>query len=318
MSIVTTIHQSNLKTVLANLECHLKSPQIFCKYCGLNKVIMRGNRINSDKTKKRYECKFCGKSFTGDITRYGNQEVEVHDRILDLAVNSVKAKEIGEIVKKTFERNGSGVNISKATVLNTIKKDCQFLSTFEYNLCHGTYSSVWEIDETFERLRGGKTCYVFNVKAVDTKFWLVSYVSEKRTQLAQNIALTYAYERACYAPEIIRSDGFAPSLKKCIPELKKCKINSISKKQDYACINNIERINRSMHETIPKRYCVYSLEHLQSLAELRRLHYNFLQKHPTFPSATPSKIVGIDLPISNWIDLFRIADYFDRTSKHKF
>ena len=150
------------------------------------------------------------------------------------------------------------------------------------------------------------------------KFWLVSYVSLKRTQKAQRIALEYAFLRAGYAPDVVRSDGFAPNLKKHKGPMQFVKVESISKDDDYGCINDVERTNGIMRELIRKGSCSYSIEYLQSLVELKRLHYNFLRKHPSFSNFTPAKLTGIDLPMKSWIDLFKIADYFDRTKMHCF
>ena len=47
-----------------------------------------------------------------------------------------------------------------------------------------------------------KKCYIFNVKAVETKYLLVSFASKVRYNHA-NIALTIANLRAGYAPDII-------------------------------------------------------------------------------------------------------------------
>lgn len=286
----------SLDALLEELEYCLKSRPIICSNCGSSEKSGFGYRKNKNGDKKRYKCKNCGKKYTDTITRYGNQKLSVHDQILDLAVRGVKANSIREIVNKTLKNEDEDSSITKPTVLNIIKKDCQFLSTIENHLCHNNFSSVWEMDETFDRLTGGIKCYVFNSKAVDTKYWLASYPSLKRNQTAQKIALTQSYNRAEYAPDTIRTDGFAPKLDDCIPELKHCKIKSISKKIDFSCINDVERINLSMRETIPKGKCAYSIEHLYSLAELKRIHYNFLQKHPTFGNLTPAKIVGIDPP----------------------
>ena len=71
-----------------------------------------------------------------------------------------------------------------------------------------------------------------------------------------------------------------------------------------------------MRDSIPKGNCAYSIEHLQSLVELKRIHYNFLQKHPSFVNFTPANLVGINLPINSWIDLFRITDFYDRKIGH--
>lgn len=316
--ISSTLSHFSLEDLLEDIRDHLENNHVLCRYCGSSKIIKFGPRKNIHGDVQRYWCNSCQKSFTDNKSRYGNQVLSVHDQILDLAVQGVKAEGIKELVNKKLNCNDNEETITKQTVLNIIKKDCQFLSTFEYYLCHKNFSSVWEMDETFEHLIDKQSCYVFNVKAIDTKYWLVSYASLLRNQMAQIIALTYAYQRAEYSPEIIRTDGFAPKLDNKIPFLKNCKIESISKKIDYSCINNVERINRSMRDTIHKRSCVYTIEHLQSLIELKRIHYNFLQKHPTLANLTPAQIMGIDLPIRNWIDLLKIADYFDRNNKIKF
>lgn len=307
-----------LDDLLEELRDHLKNQNVLCRYCGSSNIVKKGFRKNNHEDVQRYNCHNCSRSFTDDVTRYGNQDALVHDKILDLAVLGVNPESIKEMVNKELQRGGKKASITKQTVLNIIKKDCQFLSTFEYYLCHNNFSSVWEMDETFEHLKRKQSCYVFNIKAIDTKYWLVSYASMKRNQMAQKIALTYAFDRAEYTPDTIITDGFAPKIDNRLPPFKNCKIESISKKIDYSCINNIERINLSQRDLIPKGSCVYSIEHLQSLVELKRIHYNFLQKHPSFANFTPAKIVGMDIPIKNWIDLFRIADFFDRKIGHHF
>jgi DNA-directed RNA polymerase subunit RPC12/RpoP len=301
-----------------DLQDYLEQKPVLCRYCGNNEIIKKGVRVNKAVSIQEYKCKKCGRKFTDNITRYGNQELWVHDHILELTVNSVRSSAIIDILKKVALEKGKEIHITKPTIHNIVKKDCQFLSTLEYNLNHPNMSRVWEIDETFDFLKNRKKCKVFNIKAVDTKFWLVSYVSLKRTQMAQRIALTYAFLRAGYAPTIVRSDGFAPNLKSHKGPMKFVKVEAISKDVDYSCINNVERINVTMREIIKKGSCSYSLEYIQSRVELKRLHYNFLRKHPSFSNFTPAKLAGIDLPIKSWTDLFKIADYFDRTKMRCF
>lgn len=303
--------------VLKDLRDHLQQKKVICRYCGSSvNIIKKGFRKNDSDDKQRYKCKYCRKRFVDEITRHSNQDLWVHDFVLDLVVNNVKPSAISKLITKLSRERGQELVLSKTTILKMIKKDCQFLSTFEYHLCHPIVSRVWEIDETFDRIKNRERCHVFNVKTIDTKYWLVSYATMEKEQLAQEIALTIACNRAGYAPDIIRSDGFSPKIEKCIKPFENAKIVSIPKKENYACINNVERTNCTMRELIKKGYCSYSLENLQSLVELKRLHHNFLRDHPSYSYSTPAKIAGLDLPIKSWIDLFRIADYFDRKVVH--
>jgi len=314
----TQLFNSSFGPDIDKLKDYLKSDTVLCKFCGSNKIVKRGHRDMSEEKNQRYKCKKCNKSCTDEITRGSNQKLWVHEEVLDFAIHGISSQKIVDMILKRAKANNENIKLTRQSVLNLIKHDCQFLSTLEYYLNHSNLSKTWEMDETYEHISKGIRCYVFNARTVETKYWLVSYASVELSKVAQVIALTLANNRAGYAPEIIRTDGYAPDLKKCSGPLCSSKVISIPKRLDYACINSVERINGIMRNAIPKGSCSYSITHLQSLIELKRLHYNFLQKHSFFRNQTPAEIVGIDLPVETWSDLFRVADYLDRTIGHDF
>mgnify|MGYP006299257443 CR=1 FL=1 len=137
-----TLSRLYFQEILDELIDHLKQNKVLCKYCGSSNVVKIGHRIKNQGKVQWYRCKQCNRSFTDEVTRYGNQDVFIHDQILDLVVQGVNSESIKEIVNKRLQCDGKDESITKQTVLNIIKKDCQFLSTFENYLFHDNFSLV--------------------------------------------------------------------------------------------------------------------------------------------------------------------------------
>lgn len=333
---VTADHKDDVheKTDLNVLPLDVYIPR--CPSCGSTSAIKKGyrTRVRKGDSIQRWGCKECGYRFIDDPTAGSHFPIWAVDRVLDLAARGRKSKEIVEEVKRESSLLGQRVTMSVQSIPNLIKRYVEMLLLFEQFVPRKETPSEWQIDDSPQRFSEKKSLieqmpkvdpqvcqtaagefekrrrffWITNVFQVENRYWLSALASINRGQRESENALKLALKRAKCAPGSIRCDGSKShirGIKKCLQHVP---ILSKTKKQDYAWINMIERLHRTMRGlAIKKRRPFRSLETLQYLVELVRVYYNFLRPHEALSGDTPAKRAGIAYPHGGWSDLIRYA-----------
>ena len=233
-----------------------------CRYCGSYKVIKRGGRDRLHKRKgQRYQCQACNKRFTGDLTT-GHYPEKVEYMVLSYAVKGLHPGQISDLIREIAQGQSLSFNISHQTVCNIIKRNVRNLVEFE-NLLHDVSANDWEVDEVFQNFSSKKYVKVFNIIAIDSRYWLVSFVSKNRKVESAKKAIKLAASRAKCHPFTIRCDGLASyrgAIKDCLP---KSKMDQQSKTENFGHINTLERLNNTSREVLQRHRYFRSIENLQ-------------------------------------------------------
>lgn len=317
-----------------------------CPRCSSTNVIKKGWRRHKRKGDRvqRWCCKECGRRFIDDPMAGSHFPMWVVERVLDLAAKGRNSKEIVEEVERESGLRDQSVTISVQSISNLIKRYVGVLLLFEELVPRKEASSEWQIDDSPQRFsekkdlieqvqmpgvnpqvrrtagdnlkRHGHQLWITNVFEVENRYWLSAYVSVNRGQNESEKAFKLALKRARYAPQIVRCDGLKSHIRGVRKCLRHVLILSKTKKQDYAWINRIERLHRTMRGlAIKKRRPFRSLKTLQYLVELVRIYYNFLRPHEALRGDTPAKRAGIAYPPGGWSDLIRYAYMIIRRHK---
>ncbi|MBA7501483.1 hypothetical protein ES706_00053 [subsurface metagenome] len=211
---------------------------------------------------RRFFCEKCHRKFIQDPTKGSHFPEWVVETVLNLSVKGLEPKDITEEVTRESRSRGQSVTMSSQTVLNIIRRSLNPLLEFEQLVEHVETSREWQIDDTPEIFPGkGKNKLIWidkltqdgkklawvkkpvrinkkivpvtNVIAIDTRYWLVGFVSSQRTTKASLNALEVAKKRAKYEPLEVKCDGWLPhaqAIKKCLP---RATINSKTKEKSY-------------------------------------------------------------------------------------
>lgn len=311
----------------------------WCPYCGSSEVISKGWRRRKRKGDRvrRFLCKSCKRRFIIDPTHGSHFPLWVWDRVLDLLIKGVRPKGIlGEIKRESKLRNQS-VTLSAQTIFNLVKRSVQILLEFELSVRRGITSLEWQIDDTYEifpvdniedkqqtffnelkskKKKWRKFIWVTNLLEVDTRYWLVGYVSSSRRKEVSAKSCKLALKRGKHEPCEIKCDGLQShiwGIKKSLPH---AIVRSKKKGEDFGWINYIESLHSFMRRLIQKRGRFRSLENLQDFVDLVRFHYNFLRLHAALNGETPARMAGISYPrVTSWRDLICFAYSYIRAQR---
>lgn len=290
-----------------------------CSHCGSEEYCKDGSRKTKYKGKIRvYRCKKCRRKFSLDPFPRTHFPLWVYEKILRLSAEGNRAKAIAEEIEASAMEKGIDLHISPATVLYIFKDMVTLMVKIEDEYHHQVLANEWQIDDCYQRLPHRQWAYITNVLAVDTRYWLSSSVSFKRDTDGSKEALEQSVRRSGYFPIEIRCDGWrghAAAIKQVLKHVHNDHRSKKKKKKNYSIVNYTERLNRTMRRVILKGKTFPTEELLQAYTDLKRLQYNFLEKHKSLGKKTPAEAAGIQLTIKNWKDMIKLAIQYKKRSR---
>lgn len=318
-------HRPSLKNSTLPIECY----ECKCIYCGSPKIIKKEYRERNQKEDAlRYLCKNCGRKFTLDPTRGSHYPLWVHGRVLDLAIENLSLTDIIEKVEREAGIRNSQLSLSRPTVQNLIEYNIPKLEEFERLSPKVQSGNTWQIDDMRQPLykKGGdnRVSWVTNVLDEGTRYWISACVSpainesnesskceteKARSGSVSKEAIVDGLDRGFTRPEQVKCDGHGGHKKGVKQVLPTTDINSKTKDEDFAHINQIERLHKTIRKTVPKSKKKFrSAESLRFRIKLLRQYYNFLRDHNSLEGETPAQAVGIETPDFNGFeDLIKYA-----------
>jgi len=159
------------------------------------------------------------------------------------------------------------------------------------------------------RLRIKRERWILNVVDEDTRYWLAA-VASQRDKYAAIKALNSSIHRAKRLPETIKGDEFSAYPTACDAILPTSVARDFkSKNEAYGHINAVERLNRTLRKSLPKKKRRFrTLDALQNYLEIIRFDYNWIRSHRGLNGRTPAEVAGVaSLSENKWQSLITLA-----------
>jgi hypothetical protein len=315
--------------------------QAICPKCGeSDRVIKRGVRITKFRGNvQRYECTMCNYRFAHTPYIRMRWPDWVYDAVLEAKVNGLRDAQIAKAVSDEAGRRKEKVIMLSKSISNIVCRAVKILLDFERYVPRKERAAIWQIDDTPQpfskkkepsqttsdkgtRSRVGNFLWITNIFEEESRYWLSAVVSDNRSFLNSETAARLALQRAKYGPQLMKSDGYKGHVRGVKGALRHVDIISITKKENYAWINRIERLHQTMRSmAVKKRRHFRSVQSLRITVEIVRINYNFLRPNEALLGLTPAKKAGIDYPWHEgltWTELIRFAFNFIRRHKRRF
>jgi putative transposase len=262
-----------------------------CDACGSIRTI----RYGMSAGKQVFKCKDCQHKFREpSLLKRARFTPELVSLTLDLYFSGLSLRKIARNLSDHFD-----VDIHHSTILSWIEKYIPIISEY-VNTLTPQLSRQWSADELFVRMKGSQhqgrykgLAFLWNVMDKETRFLLASKVSENRDANGAIAALQQAIKNAngCL-PDAINTDAhrsYREAISKTLPNIdhkSKCGVN-----KPHANNNKIERLNGTLRERVKVQRGWKSYD--TSVAEGKRIYYNFVKPHMALDGNTPAEASGI-------------------------
>jgi len=222
---------------------------------------------------------------------------------LDLYFKGIRLRKIADHVKQF-----SGLKGSHVTIYNGVKRYMKLVNAYVEKL-KPQIGAMWHVDEMKVK-NGGQWSWLWNVMDAETRFMLVSTISETRNIQDARRVFQKAKETAQQDPEFIVSDGlpaYIKAFKKGFFTLKKPMVQHIRKPRFTDLTNNniVERLNGTVREREKVMRGMKSDDTAEDLMNGFRTYYNLIRPHQSLDGQTPAEASGLDLNLeeNKWLDL---------------
>jgi hypothetical protein len=313
-------------------------------------VVKAGYRRNKRGKIQRYKCKNCGKYSVDDFNKYGHKPGWTHDRVLFSVSKGERYDDIVDEVEREAGIRGEKTKISVPSIYSMISRRSRLLDEFEMISLRRLATSAktfgeWQIDERWhglpkkkrsktnqlllsaqkdsmlenkerkiKRRRKKKRTFMYGTAVVekDTGYCLSTIASKKRDLAVTLRAIYLAHRRAGYEPKRVECDAHGPYAEAVRMLFPKAEIVATSKKDNFACIQNVENWFSGASRAIPKHEHRFRLPKTLELAYNIYRHYrNFLEVYKK-SGKTPAETRGIVLPPYvksrvSWLKLLEFA-----------
>ncbi len=277
-----------------------------CDRCGSIRTI----RYGMSAGKQVFKCKDCQHKFREpSLLKRARFTPELVSLTLDLYFSGLSLRKMARNLSDHFD-----IEIHNTTILYWIEKYIPIISEY-VNTLTPQLSGQWSADELFVRMKGSQhqgrykgLAFLWNVMDKETRFLLASKVSENRDANGAVAALQEAIKNAngCL-PSSINTDAhrsYREAVSKTLPNIghkAKCGVN-----KPHANNNRIERLNGTLRERVKVQRGWKSYD--TSIAEGKRIQYNFVKPHMALKGETPAQKAGIEVKSKDrWLTLLKEA-----------
>lgn len=278
----------NLPSILLS---NMKASEKRCPYCGSSRTMPKGFRYNKSGAVRLRMCKDCKRRFKdGLMTRSKGFNVLFAMIALDLYYKGLSLRNIKNHLWQIY-----GISKSVSTIHRWIVKLLSLLREALENT-KPKLGDKWLGDETIVKVNG-KERYLWNIMDYDTRYYIVSVVTQGRSARDALNVIKEAIRKAGKTPKKFVTDGLK-SYTKALSELQNTDIEHISNVGLRSKENNnrIEKLHGTIKSWIKPHRIIRS--QLQTLIDGYRLYYNFIRPHLALDNETPAKTKN-----SKWLHL---------------
>jgi predicted DNA-binding protein YlxM (UPF0122 family) len=204
------------------------------------------------------------------------------------------------------------LQISRASVYNVARRWATRFMEYERSLSPLKLGSTWQIDDMNRSLadkpstvsertldeplevrtqkkKVRRSYWPINVEDEETRYWMSTVVAGRDNPPALE-ALARAIRLAGKFPDELKGDGYKTHLHAVAVLLPpSSNANFKTKEECFWHINKIERMNRTIRESVGKKAKRFrSLRFLRDVYEIARFHYNFIRPHQALGGRPPA------------------------------
>lgn len=281
---------------------------IVCRFCNSEDVLKQGLRRNKHGIVQRFKCKDCGRKFT--LCENGFRKMEYKPEIVtlapDLYFKGLSYRDIVDHLRQFYK-----IEVTHPTIINWVKR---FVKLVRDNIDKlvPKVSGKWQADEMMVRVNGNYR-WLWNLIDEETRFLLVSEMSNQREIKDARKVFKEAKERAGKRPEVIKTDGlwsYLDAYKKEFWTLRgpRTKYIRLVKFEDDDNTNLIERLQGTVRERDKVLRALDSDKSAPKFVEAFQIWYNFLRPHMGLNGITPAEAAGLISENGNrWLSLIRMS-----------
>jgi len=293
----------NLRANLQTKTVTIKTPEVYeCKFCGSREITRYGKKTK--QLKQRYYCKACGKAFVPDtVTRKMWFDPQVVTMTLDLYYKGVSLRGIQDHLNQIFNVQLN----SPQTILNWIQKYEGLIGEYVKTL-KPELGGQWHVDEMKVKFNGSWK-WLWNVMDKETRYLLVSNVTEKREVEDAQQVFALAKAVAKTRPERVVSDGlhaYGKAFNKEFYTMRTPRTEHISHIRLAGDLNNniVERLHGTKRD---REKVMRGLKTDETpIVPMQDIYYNHVRPHQGLDGKTPAEVAGVGVTDKNrWLGLIK-------------
>ncbi len=284
---------------------------LVCKYCGSERIVKRGYRDTQKGKVQRFFCKDCKHKFVIDDgfekMKSTPQTVTI---ALDLYFKGISLRAIVDHLKQFY-----GTEVSHVAIFKWIKKYIKLMKEYTDQLVPQV-SGIWHSDEMTLNLRSSEELrWLWNVMDNQSRFWLVSQITEKREMIDARNVLAEASNLAKIRPLAIVTDGlraYPHAISKEFHTMKAPRTQHVRvpniRNRSYNN-NMIERLHGTIRARNKTMRGLEDDKTAQAIIDGFRTYYNFIRPHMALDGKTPSENAGMKVTSdgNKWLSLIKKA-----------
>ena len=266
---------------------------IVCKFCGSKAVVKFGHY----KKAQRYWCKSCQRKFADNKALPGRQVPP--EQVGAAIADYYGGLSYGDIAKSMGLRYGR--EPSKGTIYRWVNRYTK-LATKEMDSQKVNVDKV-VADEIVIITDKGEKLWVFDIMDYKTRYFIVSYASERRNTHAVEMAFKQLRERTIKPPKVILTDQMGAYLDG-IENVYGSETTHIRSGGMRTETNNnrVERLYGSIRERTKVLRCLRDRKTTQDFLDGWRVDYN-MKPHEALKGKTPSEALGAQMPFKDWVEV---------------
>jgi transposase-like protein len=273
-----------------------------CPYCKSDNVVGSGKRFTKSGQKQRYLCKDCNRKFIEhkDFERYKGNE-KTTSLILDLYFKGISLRGIKDHLKQFY-----GLSLDHSNILRRIQKFSVIINDYVKTL-KPEVADIWNHDE-MKIQAGGKWLWLWNTMDKETKFLIMTQLSQTAMTHESNRFFKSVKEQAKVEPMYLITDGrfsLSTSIHKELPTANHVRLTKLTDKRQNN--QNIERLNGTCRDRFTPMRGFGNSETAEIMTNAFRNYYNFIKPHNSLDGMTPAQACGIGVEESEnkWDELLK-------------
>lgn len=259
---------------------------VSCKFCASAEVVRNG--FKSGKQEYRCRAATCGRAFVPDD---GFARLKGDARCvclaLDLYFKGISLRQIADTLGQFF-----GLSLSHVTVYWWLNRYVGLITEYAGTL-EPWVGDKWHADEVFTKY-GGRMQYLWHVMDADTRYLLVSKVTQQRDVGDARSVMREARRLADKTPTEIVTDGlpaYTEGVKRELRGARHTREIHLSKPDWYPQNNRVERLNGTVRARQKPARGLKSPD--GPLTAGQQAFYNLARPHSALGGRTPAEAAGV-------------------------
>ena len=285
-----------------------------CPKCKGYKIRKNGFRIvKNDMKRQRFSCATCKYQFIQNNNKLGriHNDPQIVAECLNLVMSGMSYRETARHIEMSHS-----IIIHNTTVLNWVKKFTYIIKNY-VELFYPTLGDVWSVDEMDLNVKDtkyvkGRGFKVWLWSSIDpkTRFLIATQVSKRRATSDARKIMKISKNKVIEIPSYIITDCMRSYDDAIIKEFHNRVAHVTTPSIHNGFLNRpIERYHNEIRAILKSRRGLGNEKSAQTIAELLRIHHNFVKKHMGLDGKTPAEVAGIDLKLGKnpYLDLIKQA-----------